>query len=211
MNGCDFSTFLPDLFNDILNDYSNIKEASLYGATSGSFDKATLSTLATTFASTYFTSVVNLCGPDTRYPQTCSLMKNYIQQGAKTFSNTTIFYPNAIASWANTTPKSDCDLGTGATGYVLFPCALLADHTNSLQGFTLLLYNEMFYYRLFVNYYTLIISANPELISSNPATFSREVSDRVERFDDELLRSQKAISLTLRSLRDTYAAFPLHI
>lgn len=53
MNGCDLSKVLPPLFSTILNDYTNMKEASLYGI--DKTDLTDLAALANQFAAHYFT------------------------------------------------------------------------------------------------------------------------------------------------------------
>lgn len=73
------------------------------------------------------------------------------------------------------------------------------------------MYNEEFYYRLFINYYTLIITANPQILSSTSKVISRDLFQKKTRFANELIWSQKTVSSTIRSLRDMYAAFPLHV
>ena len=57
----------------------------------------------------------------------------------------------------------------------------------------------------------IVLSANPQIISSSPDVISRDIFEKKTRFANELLWTQKAISSTIRSLRDVYAAFPLHL
>ena len=206
MNGCDLSKVLPPLFTTIVNDYTNIKEASLYGVADTDLTK--VESLANTFAANYFTPWLVLCGDTSVYPKTCRVMKNYIQSAIKTFANTTLFYPWALVSRATAAAPS-CASTNAA--YQLIPCGLLADKRDSLQGFTALMYNEQFYYRLFINYYTLIITANPQVISSNSKVISTDLFEKKTRFANELIWSQQTISSTIRSLRDIYASFPLHV
>jgi hypothetical protein len=208
MNDCDLSKILPPIYSSILNDYTNLKEASLYGATTSSLSKEELITLSNTFAANYTLSSP-LCGGTSQYPKTCHIMNQYLQSAAKSFATTKIFYSSALVDWASSLPALSCSFGS--PGYDLIPCGLFADRINSLQGFTALLYNEALYYRLFINYYTLILTANPQIISSSSEVISRDLFQKKTRFANELQRSQKAISSTIRSLRDIYAAFPLHI
>jgi hypothetical protein len=135
-------------------------------------------------------------------------MQNYLRSAVSTFANVKLFYPWVLANWADDLVWS-CSLGRD--DYALIPCGLFADTRDSLQWFTALLYNEQFYYRLFLNYYTLVITANPQIVSSSPAEISRDLFKKKTRLTTESIRSQKAISSSIRSLRDIYAAFPLHI
>ncbi len=208
MNGCDLSKVLPPLFTTLLNDYTNLKEASLYGVTDVSSDKETIVGLVNGFAAQYFTPGTVVCGDGSRYPKTCRVMQNYLRSAVSTFANVKLFYPWVLANWADDLVWS-CSLGRD--DYALIPCGLFADTRDSLQWFTALLYNEQFYYRLFLNYYTLVITANPQIVSSSPAEISRDLFKKKTRLTTESIRSQKAISSSIRSLRDIYAAFPLHI
>lgn len=206
MNGCDLSKVLPPLFSTILNDYTNMKEASLYGI--DKTDLTDLAALANQFAAHYFTPWLVLCGDKSSYPKTCRAMKRYMQSAFQTFANTTLFYPSALTLWSHD-GSLQCSLDSN--DYSLIPCGLFADRQNSLEWFTALMYNEEFYYRLFINYYTLIITANPQILSSTSKVISRDLFQKKTRFANELIWSQKTVSSTIRSLRDMYAAFPLHV
>jgi hypothetical protein len=74
-NGCDLATNIPDLFNNIMNDYVNMKQPSLYGLSSNFDGEKSMEDLINTgFAQPYFN--VDICNNTTRpYDQTCRTMK----------------------------------------------------------------------------------------------------------------------------------------
>jgi hypothetical protein len=70
-------------------------------------------------------------------------------------------------------------------------------------------YNELFFYRLFVGYYLLELQKNPGILSQN--VYNTNYSTITKKFSAKYHRSQDALSLSLRMLRDTYMAYPFHI
>ena len=72
-----------------------------------------------------------------------------------------------------------------------------------MASFVDLLYNELYYYRQFVSIYTTKIKENP--------SFTLSYSFINKKFESEYLWSKRAMSLSLRMMRDMYAAFPFHI
>jgi hypothetical protein len=91
-------------------------------------------------------------------------------------------------------------------------CGINGDTAYSLQGFLNLMYNEFFYYRLFASYYSVMIQGNAStILQLSPTSITDEIYDRTTTMNDEIIRSQQALSTTLRMLRDMYSAFPLHI
>jgi hypothetical protein len=72
-----------------------------------------------------------------------------------------------------------------------------------MTHFVNLIYNELYYYRLFVGYYMIVLQQNPQ-INTDYATI-------LQNFSSEYVWSKNAISLSLRMMRDMYIAFPFHI
>ena len=57
-----------------------------------------------------------------------------------------------------------------------------------------------------------MIKANPTVLLKAPVAIANtEVYQRTSTFSNEFTRSQQALSMTLRMMRDIYSAFPLHI
>ena len=72
-----------------------------------------------------------------------------------------------------------------------------------MVSFVNLLYNEIYYYRLFIGYYMTMIQQYPEINADYNAIF--------QKFSAEYVRSKSAMSLSLRMMRDMYMAFPFHV
>lgn len=205
---CNFSKYIPKLFNMIINDYVNLKQPNLYGFSTT--QDGDLKTSANIFSQSYFNGL-QICGVDDKYPKTCKQLTSYIKTAQKTLAAVEIFRTQKILEAID--PKT-CDSTPTNKKYSLLICGLYANTWESLQKFTNLVYNELFYYRLFMTYYTTRIQYNStNLLKLNNASLvtSEEIYTRISTFTNEFTRSQQALSMTLRMLRDLYAAFPLHI
>lgn len=203
---CNLSKYIPKLFNMIINDYVNLKQPQMYGF-APPLD-ADEEAGANAFSKNYFNGleICSTANAERQYPQTCKKLKQYIKQAKRTLADVQIFRSSELLS------KSDakvCDAADPA--YSLLLCGLYGDTSTSLQQFLNLTYNELFYYRLFMTYYTTMIQSKTELLWLTQATAGPEISKRVTAFANEFTRSQQALAMTIRMLRDQYAAFPLHI
>lgn len=106
-----------------------------------------------------------------------------------------------------TTTPNAC-LATGDQ-YDIFLCGLFADTQSSMVSFVNLTYNELFYYRLFMGYYFLMLQKNPTILYKN--TYYKQSSALLQEASNQYMRSQEALSLTFRMMRDLYVAYPFHI
>lgn len=186
-NDCNVHRNVAKLFNDIINDYTNINQFNLYGWTNKFDDDAQLVILADQYAMKYFG--LPICEtPDGRsYPKTCNLVKSFLKQTKNILSDVTILSASGILTTVPTT--GDDNLFLNGLKW-------------SMDTFVNLAYNELFYYRLFVWYYGLLLKKYPTLTSSSS----------VEKYlSSEYSRSKSALSLTLRMMSDTYVAFPFHV
>jgi hypothetical protein len=85
----------------------------------------------------------------------------------------------------------------------IFYCGLKDTWSTSMASFVDLLYNELYYYREFVWMYMTMIQEHPSLWLS--------YSTINKKFASDYLWSKRAMSLSLRMMRDMYVAFPFHI
>lgn len=202
---CNISKQVPKLFNMIINDYINLKQPSLYGFIPG----VTEEVAANTFSAAYFNGL-KICDKDGErlYPDTCKVLKKYMQDAQKTFADVQIFDIEKVTK--KSFSADTCDLSS--TSYSLLLCWLYGDTQNSLQQFLNLTYNELFYYRLFAQYYSWMLTTNAKvLLDLQAKEVNSEVFTRTRNMSNELTWSEWALSLSMRMLRDFYTSFPLHI
>ncbi len=204
MNQCNVAKQVAKLFNMIINDYVNLKQPNLYGYTPWEDPE----TAANIFSATYFNGL-KICSTDTErvYPDTCKTLKKYMKDAEKTIADVKTFKASELTKKPS---AGVCDPFSPV--YNLLNCWLYGDTQNSLQQFLNLSYNELFYYRLFAQYYTWMLATNAKVMLKIPVKeVSAEVFTRTKNMNNELIRSQWALSLSLRMLREFYTSFPLHI
>jgi hypothetical protein len=105
----------------------------------------------------------------------------------------------------------------GYTGYNIIVCGLRWDtKEKSLSPFINLIYNELFYYNLFVEYYSLQVTKNPNFFKDTTMndgvwTISAQQASRINEMKTELEFAKQALTISIRMLRNAYVTFPLHI
>ena len=206
-NDCDLSVNIPKLFNGIINDYVNMKQPNVYGmiANIGNDEQSMISQI-NLYSSGYFDGV-QLC-TDPRYPKTCHMMKSYMKNVSKVFSDVTILNASGILSLSASKAKTVSCPALTSTGDIFY-CGLYGDKWASLSSFVNLVYNELFYYRLFMWYYLSMLQAHPELLTNN--TYMNDYATILKTFSTQYMWSKDALSLSLRMMRDIYVAFPFHV
>lgn len=197
---CDISTYIPKLLNMLINDYVNMKWPQIYGFDPSSDAK----TNANIFSSGYFAGI-RVCDLP-KYRNTCKQLKKYIEGSQKSLADVEVFDQKKLLGLVN---KNVCTVSH--KDYSLLLCGLYGDKDTSLQQFVNLAYNEFFYYRLFATYYLTMIQTKTDILKMTQTTIKPEIDRRSSTLLNEVQRSQEAFSLTLRMMRDQYAAFPLHI
>ncbi len=206
-NDCDLSVNIPKLFNAIINDYINMKQPNVYGMIANiSSDEQKMINQINLYSSGYFDGV-QLC-TDPRYPKTCQMMKSYMKNVSKVLSDVTILNASGILALSASKAKTVSCPAVTITGDVFY-CGLYGDQWASLSSFVNLVYNELFYYRLFMWYYLSMLQAYPVLLADN--TYMNDYSTILKTFSTQYMWSKDALSLSLRMMRDIYVAFPFHV
>lgn len=208
-NDCDLSNVTSKIFNHIMNDYMNMKQPSLYGLNAKYKDDKDLGNLVNEYLTGYFG--IAICdNTDHPYDKTCRMARSYVKNVRNILSEVRIFNTDAFLNLPSLS-KDEGPCGTGASNIKLniFYCGLKDTWTTSMASFVNLVYNEIFYYRLFMGYYLIMIQNYPEL--SPHFVIGDSYSTILKRFSSDYLRSQSALSLSLRMMRDMYVAFPFHV
>ncbi|HRX64155.1 MAG TPA: hypothetical protein P5060_03570 [Candidatus Absconditabacterales bacterium] len=206
MNACDLSKHLPKIFDQIANDYFNIKQADLYGVDSVS-QGVKNEDLANNFSKHYFVGL-EMCDPDDDYyDQTCRDLKNYMQGAKKLLKKTKVINFEELSNLQDIDCINDFDQN------ILY-CGLIGDELKPDQSFLNVIYNEYMWYRLFVAYYSFNIKdsiyfADPFYTSSTERIDSN--NERFLSFEQKIISTRGAISIAIRSLSEISSSFPLHI
>lgn len=210
MNSCDFSEFLPSLFNGIMNDYSNIKLMSLFGNSDED-----IHTSIVNFSDTYFGK--GMCWDniylntetieDSKYsfcshPKTYKLMYEYIKSVQNLKNTTYVDYSKIISQDSN---HFNLALVDSSPQLALKNWDLFKD----------LLFNELVFYNLFIVFYWNQIMDNTALspfqVTSDISSVIEESSAEYTLLLKEISLSQQAIFQLDRLMANTYTSFPMHI
>jgi len=87
--------------------------------------------------------------------------------------------------------------------------------SSSWGDFKNILYNELFYYNMFVAYYLSVVRDEPRF---NTFAITSDISNEIDKTNTEVYLMQKEIDVSPRAieqmdkvLRNVYATYPIHI
>lgn len=207
MNGCDLAIHLPNIFNEIINDYFNIGQARIYGIKwlEDDFD-ATIS--ANEFSKYHFVWL-NICDSKSKfYEKSCKYLKNYMKDARNLLTKTKILNTKKM-----TELNKDINCDNAFTNNLLY-CGLLWSKNDFTQSFINVVYNEYLRYRIFMSYYTSNLSQNTKLSNLDTSSALEKLSDNREKIylaQQQTFKIRQSISMSLRSLSEISGSFPMHI
>lgn len=127
-----------------------MKQPNIYGMTmfpDGDTQKVTQQVDA--FSSRYFNGLEVCTSKDPSYPKTCNMMKSYVRNVRNSLNDLTILNASGIFSISAEKSKTiNCNVIS--PNYDVFYCGLYGSQNASLAAFLNLVYNELFYYRIFM-------------------------------------------------------------
>lgn len=225
MNNCDFSVFAPQIFDILINDYFNIKQASnmWISELEDNFDKKKYANI---YANNHFPWMEVLAKKwicESSYTQTCKYLKNYMSQVKNLLKTTDVIdVKNLWNKWKNV----DCDSNFDEN--ILY-CGLLWWSDTPMISLVKAVYNEYYWYNLFMSYYEYYLlymynSENKTMESyleeswKNVKTNTKKFDNvnslnliKVQKAQDNVYRSKEAISMALSSLSKIEYALPIHV
>lgn len=212
LNDCNYAYHLPQIFNSIENDLFNIRQARYFGI-SGLSEEFSPQEAANAFSLSAFNGLSIqawlsdwICTEDSvYYKSTCKTLKNYMVDARNLLTNTKVI---DIEKLQELSEIADCENDPDKN--ILY-CGLL--WTNSEYKFLNVVYNEYFWYKLFMSYYVFYLDKTNILYDEN-SKFMDNREDNMEKVSlvqDQLSKSKQAITLSLRSLTEMMYSFPIHI
>ena len=204
MNKCDYAYNLSSIFTEIMNDFFSIKQARFFwiDELQDEFDSKVY---ANNFSKEYFVWL-EICDETSNYYKTaCKKLKNYMTDARNLLKNTKVINVKKLQDkWKGV----DC---SNKRAENIVYCGLLWSKSDYM--FINALYNEYFWYKLFLSYY----SANIDWYDYLDGRYS-DISDKIEEnaekralVQDQLQKSKKAITISLRTLAEISDSFPLHV
>lgn len=213
--------YVDDLFNSLIKEYFTIKQADVYGLQTDNETKSPIETQVNNFSASYFNGI-NICDKSQNlwkhFTKTCTYMTQYLRKQKRMFNDLNILSASGMHNdYASLAATTCSDLGKTNSSYNIILCGLRWDPTQkSLSPFINLVYNELFYYNLFVEYYGMQVKKNPTLFKDSTMeawvwTIITQQTSRINEMKTELIFSKQALEISIRMLRNAYVTFPLHI
>lgn len=223
MNKCDYAYYLPNIFNEIMNDMFSIAQARFFWI-SKLDDKA--EDVANKFSLNNIPWLkLWLCDPtNTYYKTTCKNLKWYVESARTILKKTDIINISLLQE-----EPEGLDCLSSFSDNILY-CGLLWE--SSTYGFINAVYNEYFWYSLFMWYYTLkldsdikqerwydnvktmTLQGNPPKEYRDPENileYAEKIEEQMTMIEQQLFKSKQAITESLKSITELKSSFPLHI
>lgn len=211
MNSCNYAYYLPWIFNKIENDMFNVRQARFFGVNelSDSFNPEEAANQLSISIMPWL-SIQNwlnawICDPNSDYyKSTCKTLKNYVKDAENLLKNTSVI---DIEKLQELKDSADCE---NNPDHNILYCWLL--WTNSEYRFLNAVYNEYFWYRVFLSYYTSYINSS-DFVDGEQDNQDKyeENQERISLVQDQIIKSKTAITLSLRSLTEMTYSFPVHV
>lgn len=150
MNDCDVWWNNKDLMQMILNDYFNIMQAKLYYVDDLDTDSTEI---INNFSKNNFMWTI-LCDPaKSPYTNTCDMMQDYVRNARNLIKNTELVDVEALGNqWGNI----NCD-DIWREDYSFLYCGLVGSESLNEVHFINLVYNELFWLKVFNNFHQNIL------------------------------------------------------
>lgn len=209
MTDCDIPQVFTSILHRILNDMFDIKQSQLYGWLTQADDPKTR---FNDFTANYFVWL-ELC-PDKKcnYPKTENRLLAYFKKAKWLIKKLDIINLDHI----NDQIKSryfDCTYPFKPT-YNLVVCWFWSEKSASLEQFISMVENEIFFYRLFMAHYMWWIQAERRLLNETDSWLNRaaeKAAEIIAKTQQQIAWTQDAVDMSMRSLREMTATFPIHI
>lgn len=228
MQACNFSAFAPHILETVMNDYSNLILAALYGYKYGK-NKDERKKAIHEFSMTHFKGdAADPQAPcndptvdylqDTPYtlegdkkhcshPQTYKMVDQLLQGVAQLTEKTDMLDAKEVF-------KLDCKDRQGTLHACAFSTTWTIFAERSWEVYKNLLTNELMYYSIFLDYYTNLIvydaKYNP-LSFENLADTMKKNGEEVQLIAQEKQLAMQATTQMMRMLSNFYALYPIHI
>lgn len=213
MNSCDYAYNLPIIFNKIMNDLFSIKQARFFWIDSIQESFSAKKAANAFFTWNFFWLDIQkwlenwICSESsTYYNKTCKTLEGYMTDAYNLLKNTTVINVKELQS--QNEDGINCEKNFI---WNIAYCGLLDE--NSDYKFLNVVYNEYFWYKLFLSYYRFYIDWT-EFLDSNSSSDKDKLEMNMEKIslvDDQLLKSKQAITLSFRTISEISYSFPLHI
>lgn len=210
--------YIQTLFDIIIGSYTSIYQANVYGYINNP-DKTIEENIHDNFANKYFkidpeeNTYIKFCATDDekyKYPKTCKKLKEYFYGAWNLINSNEENYLNDKNIYKTyETNKESCTEKNSKNNII--PCWLYGWET---KYFTKLVYNELMFYALFVDYYSYLLQNKSDFKNWDVIEFQKKLANNQNRIQDminNIETSREAIQTTIKMLKEIQYTFPIHI
>ncbi len=197
--------FIQKLFDTIIWSYVSIYQANIYWY----INDPNKSEFTQHFSKQYFkywdwdNDYIDICATDKKYsyPSTCKKLKEYFYAARNLITSNA----DNILNDENIFKEYDKWEKNTITSWLYW---------GNISKFIDLVYNELMYYSLFIEYYSYLLQSKSEFKNWDVKNFSDKVvnnKNRVSEMYNNIDGSRKAIQTSIQILKETQYTFPIHI
>jgi hypothetical protein len=214
--------YIKFVFDNIIASYTSIYQANIYGYANNP-EKTIEETINENFAKEHFKTgpddkdFIEICATDenNKYPKTCKKLKEYFYWWQNIISSNSENYLNdeniykAYQKYINKGKEKGKCIREFSTNMIA--CWL---YDETIKGYINLLYNELLFYSLFVDYYWFLLENKPNFKNDSSVQFEKRYlnnSLKVEQITNDIKASKEAIKTTIQILKEIQTTFPIHI
>lgn len=199
--------FIQKLFDKIIWSYVSIYQANIYWY----IDDPNKSEFTQHFSKQYFTywwkdDYIDICATNKKYsyPNTCKKLKEYFYAARNLITSNSDNILNDENIFKNKDKNKDKKEDIIVNWL----------YWGSMDKFINLVYNELMYYSLFIEYYSYLLQSKSEFKNWDVKNFSDKIvnnKNRVSKMYNNLDASKKAIQTSIQILKEAQYTFPIHI
>lgn len=190
--------YIKNIFDKIIWSYITIYQAAIFWHVNEK-EKTNFTEYFSEKYFTYWDGFINICATDKdyKYPKTCKKLKDYIH-------------------WARNLVNSNENILNDENIYKNKKSDIIKSwlYWWNMEKFIDLVYNELIFYSLFVDYYSYLLQTKSYFKNWNEQNFDIKINknqERVIKLYNDIDASNKAIEISIKILKEIQYSFPIHI
>lgn len=203
--------FIQELFDKIIGSYVSIYQANIYWYMNDPKESDFTQHFSKQYFSYWSNNFIDICATDKHYgyPKTCKKLKEYFYAARNLITSNAeniLNDENIYKAYKKENEKNEKDRKYNTITEWLY--------WWNIDNFINLVYNELMYYGLFVEYYSYLLQNKSEFKNRNVKNFSDKITNnqnRISEMYDNIDSSRKAIQTSIKILKEIQYTFPIHI
>ena len=206
MQECELETVATTIIQSLFNEYFTFGQAYVYGRPQP--EEENIDETVKNFIKQIL-HWLDVGDSASDYPETKKTVKSSIQK-----ANNMIKRDIQILDVDKILEKFDDEISCEPkTKWDIVICGLIWDKLSPWQSFADLLYNEYFFYRLWIHFYAQQIQTNRGIFTDDirANSLKDQQIERIGNIQQHAHHTDKALTTATKYLREMYATYPIHI